>query len=449
MERRHFLKFIGASTCLSAYAAAPLRAGASDRRVNVRGKAGVTPRGSARNVILVNLQGGITHVDTFDVKQGDWTPEDFQITDHGNFLWPDGLFPNLAAHTDKFSLLRAMSGFEQVHQRAAYLVETAQTFNPTFSKEHPHIGSIMAMELASQRTEADLMPTFLAINARVQGAGMLSTSYQAFPIDPQNGVAGLEHPAGEAVFNARWQMLMDTDDARFAQAAQGASISDYHNYYTAAERMMYRSELEGVFEISPENLARYGETGVGAGCAVAYQTLARNAGARVVQVNHGGWDHHNDIYTPDVLYASTAELDSALAALFEDLAATPGVRGGTLLDETMVVVTGEFGRTPGALSGNAGRDHYPYAYASLVAGGGIVPGQAFGATDREGWAVADQFWSQNRYLTMEDLVATMYSSLGIDWTKEILDTPSGRAYEYTPKYNGIQGYYTDIKEMFG
>jgi len=447
MKRRAFLRIVGIGSATAAVHG--LHAGTRTRAT----KAEVTPRGSARNVIMVNLIGGISHVDTFDLKVGSWTPDDFEPATFGNLTMPAGLFPTLTQHADHFSLLRAISGFEQVHQRAQYVVETGQTFNPTFAKEHPHIGSIMAYELASTRKADDLLPTFLAVNARVQGPGMLPSTYAAFPIDGNSGVPGLEHPDGEAVFHDRYQALVALDGDRAVTSRKGTAISDYANYYTAAERMMYQPELEGVFTVDDPTSARYGETHVGLGCALAFQAIARDKGARVVQVNHGGWDHHYDIYVPGTqggdIYTRTAELDRALAALFTDLIATPGTRGGTLLDETLVLVTGEFGRTPGPLSGNRGRDHYPYAYAGLIAGGGVVGGQAFGATDAEGWSITDPFWSQNRYITMNDLVATLYSSLGIDWTKEIEDTPSGRVYEYTPKQNGVAGYYTDIVEMFG
>ena len=447
MKRRTFLQVFGIGT--AAATASGLHANFRTRA----SKATVTPRGNARNLILVNLSGGISHVDTFDLKVGSWTPDDFEPATFGNLLMPAGLFPNLVNHADKFSLLRALSGFEQVHQRAQYVVETGQTFNPTFAKEHPHIGSIMALELEAARRADDLLPTFLAINARVQGPGMLPSAYAAFPIDGNDGVPGLIHPDGEAIFKQRYAALQALDVDRSTTSAKGAVISDYGNFYDAAEKLMYQEELDGVFEVDEASRSRYGSSSVGLGCALAYQTIARDKGTRVVQVNHGSWDHHYDIYVPGAqgggLYERSAELDLALTALFEDLSAAKGSGNGSLLDETMVVVTGEFGRTPGALSRNAGRDHYPYAYAGLVAGGGIVGGQAFGATDGEGWSITDQFWNKDRYLTMNDLIATMYSSLGIDWTKEIEDTPSGRAYEYTPKQNGVAGYYTDIVEMFG
>jgi len=415
--------------------------------------AGVAPRGSAENLILIFLQGAPSHLDTFDLKTGSWTPDDFEPVDLGNFQMAAGLFPNLINQADKFSLLRSISGFEAVHQRASYLFETAHTFNPVFAKEQPHIGSLIAYELGGQRKETDIFPTFLSLNGQPQGPGMLASEFAPFSFRPVEGVNGLEHRGGEALFNKRYQSLLALDQQnRFQGSSNGSAITDYHNFYKLAERLMYAPDAEEAFTATEADLARYGETDTGAACAAAVKTLAKNRGARVVQITQGGWDMHYDIYNrndPGSIYNATAELDQALAAMLEDLAATPGKRGGTLLDETLVVATGEFGRTPGALSGNAGRDHYPYAWSALMAGGGVVPGQAFGATNADGATIIDPFWSGNRYIAIQDVIATIYSSLGIDWTKEIQETPSGRVYEYTPKENGQAGYYTDIVEVFG
>ncbi len=451
MERRNFLKWLGGgSLSLAGLAmAGRLQSG----RAITRSKADVTPRGSAENLIMVTLQGGPSHVDTFDLKTGAWTPSDFEAGTFGNLYLAGALFPNLSAHTDKFSLLRCLSHNEAVHQRASYLTETAHTFNPVFAKEVPHIGSLISYELAASRKDTDLLPPFVAVNGQVQGPGMLPSTYSAFGFSAEIGVPGLLHPDGEDLFRKRYESLMRFDAQNRASAANGYTINDYHNFYDLGQRMMYQPEVEAAFEMSEAELTRYGNNNLGIGCGVAAKMLGLNAGARVVQITSNGWDSHYDIYTGGQgqasIYNLCQPLDQALAAMFEDLAAAPGKRGGSLLDETMVVVTGEFGRTPGNLTRNGGRDHYPYAYAALVAGGGIVPNQNFGATDDEGWYVTDRFWSQNRDISIHDLIATIYSSLGIDWTKEIVDTPSGRAYEYLPKVDGDPAYYKDIVEMFG
>ncbi|CAM2066640.1 DUF1501 domain-containing protein [Sulfidibacter corallicola] len=450
MMRRNFLKIFGAgAVTLSGMGAVA----SAQQRLKLRAKADVVTRGSAENLILVFLSGGPSHVDTFDIKTGSWTPSDFGVATFGNLQMSGKLFPELSQHTDKFSFLRCLSHSEAVHQRAGYLLETAHTFNPAFSKEQPHIGSLIAWELAAQRRDSDILPPFVTINAGVQGPGLLPSTYAAFGYSAEIGVPGLEHPGGEAMFRKRYASLRNTDAADRTSSANGNAINDYDNFYILGEQMMYQPDVVDAFSVDEADMARYGESGTGIGCAVAAKLLAKDRGTRVVQVTQGGWDSHYAIYTGEQgqqsIYDLCNTLDQALAAMFTDLAATPGKRGGSLLDETMVVVTGEFGRTPGALSRNEGRDHYPYAYSSLVAGGGIVPNQAFGATDPEGWYISDPFWSQDRNISIHDLIATMYSSLGIDWTKEIEDTPSGRVYEYTPKENGISGYYQDIVEMFG
>lgn len=445
MLRRSFMQVMGYGT----FGLTALRAKGQIRQ----SKTEVFPRGTAENLILVNLKGGPSHVDTFDLKTGSWTPSDFEPVTAGNIALAGALFPNLAARTAHFSLLRCLSHNEAVHQRASYLLETCHTFNPTFSKEQPHIGSIMALELAASRTDSDILPPFMAINGLVQGAGMLSSDTAPFLFDASQGVSGLTHPGGESLFEKRYQSLLRFDAAnREGKAAGGATISDYHHFYSLGKQLMYEPSLDGAFTVTADEMVRYGDSGVGAGCALAAKLLGKNLGARVIQVNHTGWDSHYDIYDRNLngnIYNLANSLDQALATLFDDLMAMEGKRGGSLLDETLVVAVGEFGRTPGGLSNNQGRDHYPYTYSALVAGGGITPGQTFGATDPEGWAIIDPFWSENRYITINDLIVTLYSSLGIDWTKEIQDTPSGRVYEYSPKVNGQSGYYKDIAAMFG
>lgn len=444
MLRRSFLEVLG----YGSFGLATLKA----RGQVLTSKSTVSPRGSAQNLVIINLKGGPSHVDTFDIKTGSWTPSDFEVATVGNISLAGGLFPNLLERTDKFSLLRCLNHNEAVHQRASYLLETSHTFNPTFSKEQPHIGSLMAMELAQTKSETDLLPSFLAINGLVQGPGLLSSEHAAFAFNASEGVTGLSHPGGETLFRQRYESLLRTDSKnRLQTSASGQAITDYHNFYQLGNKLMYEPALEGAFTVTQEELERFGSSSVGAGCAIASKLLSKKLGARIIQINHGGWDTHYDIYDRNVngnIYNLSNSLDQALANLLDDLSQTPGKTGGTLLDETMVLAIGEFGRTPGSLSNNLGRDHYPYTYSAFIAGGGISPGQTFGATDNEGWAITDPFWSENRYITVHDLVVTLYSSLGIDWTQEIRDTPSGRVYEYAPKVDGDATFYKDIVGMF-
>ena len=124
------------------------------------------------------------------------------------------------------------------------------------------------------------------------------------------------------------------------------------------------------------------------------------------------------------------DLDAGLCSLLDDLEATKQPGGGSLLDETLVVAMGEFGRTPGELSDLDGRDHYPYAATILFAGGGVQGDRVLGGTDELGAEIIDNGWSAQRPVYMEDVATTIYSAMGIDWQTKVETTPSGRAFYY-------------------
>lgn len=132
------------------------------------------------------------------------------------------------------------------------------------------------------------------------------------------------------------------------------------------------------------------------------------------------------------------EIDTALSSLLDDLAARKRKDGISLLDETMVICFGEFGRTPGDLTPARGRDHYQYALTGLFAGGGIKGGRIIGKTDELGAKVIQPDWDVKRSVYMEDVATTIYSALGLDWTKAIEGTPSGRAFHYIEPFAAKQ-----------
>jgi hypothetical protein len=168
--------------------------------------------------------------------------------------------------------------------------------------------------------------------------------------------------------------------------------------------------------------------------------LARNlfradAGTRFILVSHGGWDHHGDIYKEKTRNHPVLirELDHAIGSLMTDLDATPSAHtpGRTLLDETLVIAMSEFGRVPGPITETRqGREHHIRVHSGIFAGGGIMRNAVVGRTDEAGGDIADAGWSGGRPIYMEDVACTIYSALGIDWTKRIQTTPSGRAFHY-------------------
>ena len=175
---------------------------------------------------------------------------------------------------------------------------------------------------------------------------------------------------------------------------------------------------------------------------MARNLAAANKGTRFIQTTLGGWDHHSDIYNRAAgqsLYSQCEELDSALAALLTDLAAM------NILDETLVVITSEFGRTVGPLNNQGGRDHY-LRNSIVFAGGGTRGGRVIGETNATGSGVVDYGWSAKRDVRPEDVTSTIYSALGIDYTKVRTDDPLGRGFEYVPEAK--DGTYGPIEELW-
>jgi uncharacterized protein (DUF1501 family) len=208
--------------------------------------------------------------------------------------------------------------------------------------------------------------------------------------------------------------------------------------------MMESPEIRKVLTLSDEEKKRYGGTQLGDACALARNLVRANAGTRFIMISHKGWDMHAKIYSRDVQYKVARELDSALANLLKDL------EESNLLDKTFVCCLGEFGRTPGELTVNQGRDHFKDAFTGVFAGAGTQGGRAIGATDELGMKIKDPGWHKKRPIYIEDVAATIYSVLGIDWTKTITNTPSGRVFEYIENQSGTDFINPgEISQLFG
>ncbi len=148
-------------------------------------------------------------------------------------------------------------------------------------------------------------------------------------------------------------------------------------------------------------------------------------------------------------YTLCREFDDAFPALLDDLHNTITSDGRTMLERTFVVVLGEFGRTGGDLTVNKGRDHNQYASTGLFAGAGVQGGAVFGVTDEKGERVIKPEWHENRPIYPEDVIATIYSQLGIDWTKKLTNTPSGRAFQYIEPQSGTNFVsFRDVATLF-
>jgi hypothetical protein len=405
--------------------------------------AGVTPRNTARNVIFILLQGAPSQVDTFDFKYLEGvTPASFAPETVNGVLWPTGLLPKLGQQLSDFAIVRSMRSHALVHTLSQTWTQIGR--NPVGSGlSAPHIGSIVAIEKEPERKPGQKFPTFLALNSNnAEGPGYLQSQYGAFKVtaDP-GGIADAGIPGAQSRFNRRWSLLHSLDDGLRLSSPGGKAMEDYNEFYSAAQGLMYDPVVNQSLGFTPADSARYGGSAMGNACLVASQVVKAQQGTRFIQItSNDGWDMHTGIYQPNGLPAKGKILDNALSALLSDL------KSNGLLSSTLVVMLGEFGRTVGPLTAASGRDHYPQQFA-FFAGGGVRGGTIIGATNARGSDVAEYGWSRQRYVYMEDIEATMYSALGIDWTYVRTDDPLHRRFEYVP-FSG-QDVYGPIHELWG
>ena len=428
---------------------------------NVRAAANVTPQATARQVLFINLEGGMSQVDTLDAREGAWTPDYFDIRTHGELKLPHGLLPNLAGVLDKLTVVRSLGAWDAVHGRAQYYIQTGHPLNLALAKEVPAIGAVVCHELAGQRKSSDSLPAYISMNMAGNQAGLINQGCLSAEFGPLSLAVGKElpslapQPGMAATLQRRWDRLQQLD-ASLRAGAPGLerSFTDYHEYYRGAWAIMNDPRVPEVFKITDEDRARYGSSGIGNSLVLARNLFRADAGTRFILTSHAGWDHHGDIYREQTRNHPTLirELDAAFSSLLQDLDATPSAHDPTrtLLDETLVVCMSEFGRTPGPITETRhGREHHIHVHSGMFAGGGIKRGAVIGRTDDLGGQVADAGWSGGRAIYMEDIACTIYSALGIDWSKSIETTPSGRAFHYVEPASGTKYMeFEPVRELF-
>ena len=409
-----------------------------DRRSTLLGdtvsQAAVTPQNKAKNFIFILFAGAPSHIDLFDYKEVPGvTPSNFApetIAGIGRF--PTGLLPKMKDRMGEVAIVRSMRAWAAVHGLAQTWVQIGRNPTSALGAVAPNIGSIVAIEKEAERLPSQILPAFLALNSGAAvGAGYFGAKYAPFKAEP--AAAGLRNASstaagGPAVLDERFSLLHLLDDPLRVRSPLGRPLEDMDAFYTAARAMIDHPAVASAFSFTTADSQRYGNTGFGNACLVAKQVLAAHQGTRYIQITFGGWDHHQDIYDandPTSLYGLSRQLDNGLSELLADL------KSSGLLNETLVVAQGEFGRTVGPLTGDGGRDHYLQQFV-LFAGGGVRGGRAIGSTDAECRFTADPGWSRNRDITPEDVEATVLSGLGIDWAKIRYDDPFGRGFEYVP-----------------
>jgi hypothetical protein len=434
----------------------------------------VDPRGTAECVIFVNLVGGPSQMDTFDVKEFKSTPPDLDIrTASTGCRWPYGLLPKTAESLGDMVLVRSMAAWDTLHNLGQYYQQVGHPFSAARSQEMPSMGSIIAHEFRTRSKPADFLPAFVSMNfptGAVNGGlikeGALDSNSAPLTVDLKEGMLlpFLLPPGGETRFDRRMEFLESFDSARHLDPASAPRrFLEWQAFTKGAQRMMKSPEIGKIFALDAAERVRYGKTSMGDACLIARNMVAAEAGARYILISQGGWDHHAAIYGKEDkphgenpkerggLYEKCAELDAAFGSLIGDLKKQRTKDGSaSLLDKTFIVCLGEFGRTPGDLNDAKGRDHWPAVRSGLFAGGGVKhPGRILGATDAAAAKITRLDWAKKRPIYPEDVMATIYSVLGIDWTKKISGMPSGRDFQYVEPTSatGFLGS-TEITDLF-
>lgn len=439
-HRQSRRRFLFSAAGAGAFLGATRRGDGADESI----KAAV--RNTAQRCIFIQLVGASSQLDTFNPKEGPWNPEDANIVQLGrDMAISRTMYPNLSRLGKDLLFLNSVNSWELAHERGQFYLQTAHPMNPAFQAESPHIGAVVCFE----RGKTGSMPPFLALNSgSMQGAKFLGGILEPFSVSPAaGGLSTLEHNYYGTLSRNRFEekyKLLESLDATLRRDPYSQRMADHAAFTASARQLMYSPSITKTFQFTAQESIQYGNTPLGNACLVARNAVRAKEGVSFVQIQHGGWDTHFRMFDrsyPGSMYQLGGQLDSALAALIEDLRASGD------LDATLIVVMGEFGRTPGDLNLNGGRDHHRYAMSVLMAGGGVKGGRSIGTTDREGSDVADPGWSADRPIYPEDIASTIYSALGINWTRSIADTPSGRRFEYIPYAD--QAKFMPIEEVFG
>ena len=355
--------------------------------------------------ILLWMAGGPSQFETFDPKPGEDTggpTKTIQTALPGIEIAE--AWPNVAKAMGDISLVRSMTNREGNHQRASYQLHTG--YVPTGTVKHPAFGSIVASELG----DFDLtLPHFVSVGQTL-GPGFLGVDYAPFVVqNPSEMPANVTIPVSRERFSRRLSLLKRLQQD-FASSGGKARVEDQLALYDRASQMVLSPDIKA-FDLSDEKTElreAYGQNTFGQGCLLARRLV--EAGVTFIEVRSNGWDTHQNNFDRTATLA--AQVDPGFATLVTDLKQ----RG--LLDKTLVIWMGEFGRTP-RINGNTGRDHYPRAFNLAMAGAGIRGGRVIGKTSKEGTEVAD------RPVSVADLFCTWCHALKIDPRKENM-SPLGR-----------------------
>lgn len=398
MSRRHFMQHMAGS---SAAVSASLTMG------NAICAHADELKQKRKSAILLWMGGGPATIDIWDLKPGAPTGGPFMpISTTGNMQICEHM-PQVAQQMKHLSIVRSMSTREADHNRGRYYMHTGFVPNPNI--EHPSYGAVLSHELMDQRPGLEI-PPFVSIGGASAGPGFLGMAWSPFSVTSNGRIRNLEmNLKGNRLLQR--MAALNTIESGFAKRTRDLPASEHAKVLKKTFDLMTSDQMEAFrVEKEPDEVKeRYGTDNFGQGCLLARRLV--EAGVPFVEVDLGGWDNHNGIHT--ILKDNKLpQLDRAMSALVEDLAQRE------LLQDTVVMWMGEFGRTP-RINQNAGRDHFARAWSCVVGGGDIQGGLAVGETSSDGSAVESEPFSS------EDLMTTVCKGLGIS-TDKVFTSKNGR-----------------------
>lgn len=357
--------------------------------------------------ILLWMAGGPSQLETFDPKPG---------TSHGGetraiptavpgISIAEG-WNQTARVMKEIALVRSMTNKEGNHQRATYQLHTG--YIPSATLKHPHIGCSVVSEEGESRLD---LPHIVSIGGATTGAGFLGAALEPFVVqNPEKPPENTQPSVSAQRFRRRIGLLHRLENAGFERVGGADRVRDHRALYEQTAKMILSPHMRA-FNLDEEPAPirdAYGRTPFGQGCLLARRLI--QSGVTFVEVRSNGWDTHQK--NNERVGKLAGQVDPGLAALITDL------KQRRMLERTLVIWMGEFGRTP-KINGNAGRDHFPKVFNVALAGGGIKGGQVIGASNPDGTEVKDH------PVTVPDLLASVCHALKVDPNKETM-TPIGR-----------------------
>ena len=453
LSRRQVLQHVSAGFGYLAFAGMSSSASAAEATASTNPLAPKAPHfgGSAKRVIFLCMQGGPSHVDTFDYKPqlakdngrpgkygGSLLKSPWEFRQRGESgLWISDLFPEVAKHADDLCLIRSMQCDQPVHPGAMTQMHTG-----TAQFVRPSLG---AWTLYGLGTENDSLPGFVSLSppagsSRNYGSGFLPAIYGGTKVGrPSRG--GRSFGSGQTVPDIKNPNLSDRQQRtqldfiqrlnrdKLRREKHQPGVEGVIESYELAFRMQdAMPELMDLSQESQETLALYGAddgptAGFGKQCLLARRFV--EAGVRFVEITHGNWDQHVNLSNDHQARADAC--DGPIAGLLADL------KQRDMLKDTLVIWGGEFGRTPAA-QGSNGRNHNNKGYTTWMAGGGVKGGFSYGSTDEHGYEAVEN------KCHIHDWHATILHLLGLDH-EQLTYRYAGRDFRLTDVYGDVM---TDI-----